>query len=230
MMAVAEFEIRRVAIVDDNLNDAEVMGELVRDAGFEPIVLEPPFGEISDLLRAVQQQADAVVCDHRLRGLAGFWGAQGVAALIEQRIPALLVTQYIDHDADDTIRRWRQHVPILLSRDDADPDRIKEGLGSCIREIQGEYPPGRRPWRALIQIERVTNYSDQSVVEARIPPWNSQEIVRFPLALVPPDLRDKVIADAFLFAMVNIGAEKSEDLYFYDFEAAPDPATEESLG
>jgi hypothetical protein len=212
------------------LDDADAMGELVRDAGFEPVVLKPPFGHVRDLLRNVRQQADAAVCDHRLRGLASFSGARAVASLVDEKVPAVLVTQYIDIDADVSIRRWRHRVPVLLSRGDADPDRIREGLGDCIREIRGEYLPGRRPWRVLIQIDGLSNESGERVAEARIPSWNPHRVVRFPLALVPPALRDRVVSDAFLFAMVNIGAEKAEDLYFHDFEAAPDPTPEESLG
>lgn len=229
-MAVAEPKIQRVAIVDDNTNDADAMGELVRDAGFEPVVLKPPFGQVANLLRSVQQQADAAICDHRLRGRAHFSGAQAVASLVGQRIPAVLVTQYIDIDADVSIRLWRHRVPVLLSRDDADPDRIREGIGLCLREIQGEYLPGRRPWRTLIQIDGTAEESGEPVVEARILSWNPHKVVRFPSALVSPTLRDKITPGAFLFAMVNIGAEKAEDLYFHDFEAAPDPTPEESLG
>ncbi len=229
-MAVADPPIRRVAIIDDNLNDADAMGELVSDAGFEPVVMEPPFGQMATLLQSVRDRADAAVCDHRLRGLAQFWGAEAVAGLVDQRIPAVLVTQYIDIDADASIRQWRHRVPVLLSRDDADPDRIKEGLGLCSREIHGDYLPGRRPWRALVQVDAVSHQANPAVVDVRIPSWNPHKVVRFPLELVPPPLRSTVVPDAFLFAMVNIGAEDSDDLYFRDFEAAPTPASEETRG
>jgi CheY-like chemotaxis protein len=230
MMTVAERAIQRVAIVDDNPSHAQAMGELVLDAGFEPVVLRPPFGQVDELLGRVRQQADAAICDHRLWGLARFSGAEAVATLVEEKVPALLVTQYIDIDADVSIRRWRYHIPVLLSRDDADSDRIKSGLGDCMREIQGEYLPGRRPWRVLIQIEWLTEESGDRVVDARVPSWRPNTVVRFPLDLVPCALRDGVVQGAFLLAMVNIGAEKGEDLFFQDFEAAPDPAPEESLG
>ena len=90
--------------------------------------------------------------------------------------------------------------------------------------------PGRRPWRALVQIDGISHESGERVVEARIPSWNPQKVVRFPLALVPTALRDRTVPDAYLFAMVNIGAEKAEDLYFDDFETASDPAPEDSIG
>lgn len=229
-MAVADLPIRRVAIVDDNLHDARVMRELVLDAGFEPVVLDSPFGDIHDLLRNVGERADAAICDHRLRGLAHFSGAQAVASLVAQNVPALLVTQYVDTDADVSIRRWRYGVPVLLDRGDADPDRLRQGLDDCAREIQGFYAPGRRPRRTLIQIDETANESGEPVVDTRVLSWNPHRAVRFPLSLVPADLRRLVVPGAFLIAMVNIGAERAQDLYFKDFERAPEPVSEESLG
>lgn len=229
-MVVAEPQIRRVAIVDDNMNDADTMGVLIRDAGFEPVVLRPPFGAVEDLLRSVQEQADAAVCDHRLRGLAQFSGAQAVASLVTERIPAVLVTQYIDTDSDVRIRLWRHRIPIVLSRDDADPERLREGLSDCLREIRGEYPPGRRPWRVLIEIDGLSDEAGEKVVEARVPSWNPHKVVRFPLALIPPEIRDWIVPGECILAMVNIGSERAEDLYFSDFEVAPEPVPEESVG
>ncbi|SRR6266545_2038898 len=229
-MVVAEHEIHRVAIVDDNLADADVMGELVREAGYEPVVLPPPFGDVHSLVKVVRKRANAAICDHRLRGLAHFSGAEAVAELVGVNIPAVLVTQYVDIDADVSIRRWRNHIPVLLSRDEADSDQIAKGLDDCAREINGQYLPGRRSWRTLIQVDGTSDESGEKVVEARVPSWNPHKVIRFPMTLVPPELRDRIVEDAYLFAMVNIGAERAEDLYFSDFEVAPNPAPEESLG
>jgi len=228
--AVAEPDIHRVAIIDDKPSDADYMGELVRDAGYDPIVVPRPFGDLMALISTLRGQADAVVCDHRLRGLAPFSGAEAVARFVELHIPAVLVTQYVDIDADVSIRRWRQRIPVLLSRDEADSDRIRQGLMECAREIHGEYPPGRRPWRTLIQVDGMAEDSGEEVVEARVLAWNPLEVVRFPSSLVPPELRRSLAEGSCLFAKVNIGAEAAEDLFFEDFEPAPDPVEEESLG
>lgn len=230
-MVVAEPAIRRVAVVDDKPSDADYMGEFVREAGFEPVVLAPPFGNLDDLYGRVRGgAADAVVCDHRLRGQAAFSGAEAVADLVKRHIPAVLVTQYVDTDAAVSIRRWRDRIPVLLPRDDADAERVRDALTACVREIRGEYLPGRRPWRALIQIDGTANDSGERVVEARVLPWNPLEVVRFPAALVPSELQERLIEGGYLFAQVNIGADRAEDLYFRDFEAAPEPATEDDLG
>lgn len=223
-------ELRRIAIVDDNLHEADAMSEIVRDAGYESVILQPPFDDVQDLLVNVQRQASAAICDHRLRGRGRFTGAEAVACFTNVKFPALLVTQYIGSDADVSIRLWRHRIPVLLSRDEADSVRIAAGIEECIREIQGEYPRGRRPWRTMIQIDGTAEDTGERLVEARVLSWNPREVVRFPEALVPPDLRGLLVPDAYMFAMVNIGAERADDLFFYDFEAAPEPEGEESLG
>jgi CheY-like chemotaxis protein len=229
-MVVAEPEIRRVAIVDDDLSQAEVMGELVSDAGYEPMIIRGPrFERVDDLVGKIRESADAAVCDHRLqpRGFAGFNGAEAVAALFEMSVPSILVTQFIDIDADVSIRRWRRHVPVLLSRDEADPNRILRGLTECARELRGEHSASRRPWRTLILVDETNQESGEQVVDAHIPSWNPHQAVRFPAALVPSGL--PLTAGACLFAKVNIGADRAEDLYLFDFESAPHPEPEDVL-
>ena len=230
-MVVAEPQILRVAVVDDDPFQAEVMSELIRGAGHEPIILDQGFDHVEDLVLQVRERADAAICDHRLgpRGFARFNGAEAVAALIAESIPSLLVTQYIDIDADVSIRRWRHGVPVLLSRDDADPDRITQGLSECVRELRGEHLPSRRPWRTLIQVDAIDQESGEPVIDAHIPSWNPHQAVRFPAALVPQGLRSNLSPGAYLFAKVNIGADRAEDLYFFDFEPAPEPEAEDVL-
>ena len=230
-MAIAEPKIHRVAVVDDKVADANYMSEFVRDAGYEPIVLAPPFGDLADLHGRMRDEAvDAVVCDHRLRGRAHFTGAEAVADLVKRHVPAVLVTQYADTDAAVPIRYWRDRIPVLLSRDQADAESIREALAACAREIRGEYLPGRRPWRALLQVDGTSMDSGELAVEVRVLPWNPLEVVRFPAALVPPELQDRLVEGGYLFAQVNLGAERQEDLYFRDFEAAPDPDQDDGLG
>jgi CheY-like chemotaxis protein len=228
-MIAVESGIHRVAIVDDDPSQAEVMSELILDAGYEPIILGPRFERVDELVSKIRQSADAAICDHRLqpRGFAGFNGAEAVAALFEVSIPSILVTQYIDIDADVSIRLWRRHVPVLLSRDEADPDRILQGLDECVRELRGEHLTSRRPWRALILVDEMNQESGEKVVDAHIPSWNPHQAVRFPAALVPPGL--SLAPGACLFAKVNIGADRAEDLYLFDFERAPEPEPEDVL-
>lgn len=222
-------QIHRIAIIDDDAFQADVMSELVSDAGYVPVIVGPKFLHVKDLVAQVRDSADAAICDHRLRphGFAQFDGAEAVAALIENSVPSLLVTQYIDIDADVSIRRWRHRVPVLLSRDDADPDRIVQGFDECMQELRGNHPSARRPWRTLIQVDETNQESGELVIDAHIPSWNPHQAVRFPVALVRPELQSRLLRGVCLFAKVNIGADRAEDLYLYDFELAPDPGPED---
>jgi CheY-like chemotaxis protein len=231
-MAVAGTEIRRIAVIDDDPSEADVMSELIREADYEPMIIRGPrFKRVKDLIAKVRESgADAAICDHRLepRGYAMFKGAEAVAALIEESIPSLLITQYII-DADVSIRLWRHRIPVLLRRDDIDPDRIIQGLNECMQEIRHEHLSSRRPWRTLIQVDETNEESGEVVVDVHIPSWNPHQAVRFPAELIPQPLRENLAPGACLFAMVNIGAERAEDLYFFGFESAPEPEPEDVL-
>ncbi len=81
----------------------------------------------------------------------------------------------------------------------------------------------------LLRITNVTDESNEKVVDAIIPSWNPRWAVRFPVSLIPSDLHDKLAPDIAFFAQVNIGAEKSEDLYFREFELVPEPVDDDGL-
>ena len=49
-----------------------------------------------------------------------------VSCLYALKIPAILVTQYLDQDYDDTIRRWRRNVPVLIDRDNINPEQTNQ--------------------------------------------------------------------------------------------------------
>ncbi|MEH1949535.1 MAG: hypothetical protein V7K77_21650 [Nostoc sp.] len=49
------------------------------------------------------------------------------------------------------------------------------------------------------------------------------------LRLIPENIRVALKPDIRLFAHVNTGAEKSDDLYFEKFELAPEPDEDDGL-
>jgi hypothetical protein len=59
--------------------------------------------------------------------------------------------------------------------------------------------------------------------------WNPYRVVRFPASLMSIDLQDVLTSETRLFARVNIGAENADDLYFRDFELAPEPDDDDGL-
>ena len=172
---------------------------------------------------------DAVVCDHRLRegGLADFYGSQLVASLYDLKKPAILITQYL-YDTHTTIGAFRRKIPVLLTRDELTPMSLKRGIDQCSDELEGRISRDRRPHRTIIRIERIDKESGQEVVEAFIAGWKSKQAVRFPASLIPEDLLEDVRSSlkdvqssTRLFAKVNVGATRPEDLFFNDFEMAP---------
>lgn len=231
MQMFSKTNIRKIAIVDDDESSADMASLQIEDAGFEPIIIDGPFGNVNDLATFINGQAQGAVCDHRLshHGYANFYGAKLVATLYDLNIPALLVTQYVEIDEDVSIRKWKRKIPIVLSRDETDPISIKKGLEECIYELSGNVPSTRVPHRTLLRITNIADESGEKVVDAIIPSWNPRKAVRFPVSLIPENLRNELKQDIWLFALVNIDAEESADLYFDKFELAPEPDDDDGL-
>ncbi len=87
----------------------------------------------------------------------------------------------------------------------------------------------RKSYRTIVRITNIDEKSHERVVDAFIPGWNPRKAVRFPASLVPEHLQDALKPNRCLFAHVNIGAEKSDDLYFEKFELAPEPDENDGL-
>jgi hypothetical protein len=237
MSAVAVFS-RSVAIVNDDERDRDVWSYQVVEAGYEPyIVRRPvnrPFHSTEELADEIERHAAFAVLDHRLapKNFALFTGAETIAALYDRhRIAPLLVTTWEKQDADTTIRLHRKKVPVLLSAQDFDaPEIIRDCLTASAREVRDrQVPLERRAWRTAVQIEGRDTESRIHVVDALIPGWNPEAKVTFPLDLIKPELRDFALPGRVFFAMVNTGAERDEDLFFSDFELAPEPDPNDGL-
>lgn len=228
---IAQVSLKKIAIVDDEKNLAESTGWEVEDAGFEPVIVDGPFSEVDALARYIVENAQGVLCDHRLAnyGMANFLGATLLAELYDRKIPSILITQYTDIDADVSIRKYRRKIPVLLSRDEANGATIKKGIEDCVLELDGTVPITRIPHRTLLNITHITNESNEKVIDVIIPSWNPHKAVRLPVALIPQTLRSALVVDRWLFADVNTGAEKSEDLYFEHFELTLEPDENDGL-
>src|SRR5258708_3539268 len=114
--------IHKIAIIDDDKSEAEMAGWEVKEAGFEVVIVNGPFQKIEDLAQIITTEAQGALCDHRLAhfGFANFYGARLVAHLYDLKIPAILITQYADIDKGVSIRNWRDKIPVVLNRDEAD--------------------------------------------------------------------------------------------------------------
>src|SRR5437588_5232101 len=145
----SSYGIQKIAIVDDDKSEAEMAGWEVKEAGFEPFIVKGHFEKLEDLSQIILLEAQGALCDHRLAhfGLANFYGAKLVARLYDLKIPAILLTQYADIDKGVSIRSWRDKIPVLLSRDEADASSIAHGFEDCLNELHGQMPDTRKPHR-----------------------------------------------------------------------------------
>jgi hypothetical protein len=216
----------KIIVVDDEKDFAETVAWEVKDAGYEPVlIVEGSFQRIDDLMSQIPEDTYGVLCDHRLgkSGLASFYGSDLVAALYDRKIPALLDTQFYDMDSDVSIRKWRHKIPVLLNKDDVVASTIEQGMRICLLEFDGNVSSDRKPYRNIVRLVDVGQESGEEVVDVIISSWNPHKAVRLPLSLIrewildfQPKLGNRLIAN------VNSGAENPEDLYFTNFEIAPE--------
>lgn len=229
MAAVAEI-VKRIAVIDDEPDELVLREVELRGFGFDVVPINQKLSSVDALVEIVRASADACICDHALQplGFASFYGAEPVAKLNESGLPAILVTQFL-MDQDVSMRRWRQHVPVVLSKDDAEASRLVEGLDICFRELKGEIPPHRRLARTLLEVVRLAQEDNQAVVDVSIASWHPARAVRLPLELLPIELQALDVGTR-LIASVNTGATEESDIFFADFEPAPDPLPESRFG
>jgi len=223
MLGISDEKIR-IAIIDDNYDARRLASIEVRDAGYDYFFPDSVPQEVSDMAYLIKQNASGALCDHRLAfgSYASFQGAELVAFLYDIGFPALLVTQYSEIDADVSIRKWRKKIPTLISREEMSAESIKIGFEKCLSELRGTKNTERIAHRTLLRVTGREYESGEEVVDVVIPGWNPQKAVRFPLSLINSDIRDKVQLECRLFAHINIGANDSEDLFFENFEIAPE--------
>ena len=228
----------KVAIVDDERFNAEVAADIAEEAELVPTIIsdgDGHFQEVAQLLERIRTlDCDAVVCDHRLSGtpFASFLGAELVASLYDEHIPGLLLSTFAGVDSDSTIRRYRARIPCLVSRGHLDPDNMLQGLRLCESEFNDHFAPERRPRRTLVRVVGISSspspVSSGTVVDAIMHSWDPDRGVRFPLDLIDdPQIKQLLLNDfkgeMRLFAQVNVDCHNSMDLFFQDFELAPEP-------
>lgn len=234
-LASPETGLNRIAIIDDEEDQAEVTSFRLEDAGLEPVIIraERPFESHQQLDAAVAaNNVQGIVCDHRLtrHNYSSFNGASYVAHKNREGMPSLLMTQYIDIDVDVSIREFRKDIPVLLSREATNPENLRLGFDVTIKEITGRVSSHRKPHRALVRVTARNTESGEDVLDVIVPQWNPHRAVRFPLKLIR-DVDEALIQPGLrLLATVNIDARDSLELYFSDFQLAPEPDMGDGLG
>jgi hypothetical protein len=226
-MIAGSFADARIAIIDDDRDAARGLSLGLMDIGLEPVIIEGQFDSLDILLEEVNGTSTAAICDHILqaRGFASFFGAEVVAGLYERSIPGVLLTQFVGTHSAVSIRRFRDRLPVVLSREDAeDPEVIRAALQRAETEIQGTFVDSRKPWRSLVRVLGKDEEGGETVLDVSVPAWSPHTAVRLPLGLLPRDVATAATqVDGAFFAAVNIGAASHEELYFTNFEVAAPP-------
>jgi hypothetical protein len=211
--------ISRVKVIDDDPTARQAMAFTITDADLEALPADGPLPTLSSFVTSTKKQVDAVVSDHRLKKghYATFNGAEAVAKLYSVHCPAVLCTRWSTADID-AIRQYIPFIPSLISIDEVNPDTIATGFARCISEFKSAPVPSRKAWRTLLRVESVEIGSKPALFYVAIPGWDSKEIVRLPLDLIPYRRRRLIKPGFRFFASVNKGAEQPEALFFNNFE------------
>ncbi|NJN58917.1 MAG: rhodanese-like domain-containing protein [Leptolyngbyaceae cyanobacterium SL_5_9] len=227
--SLAELQGRKnkIVIIDDEKDFAEAAAWEVEDAGYETVlIVEGSFKEIDNLVSQISEDVYGVLCDQRLRksGFANFDGSDLVATLYDRKIPAILNTQFYEVDKDVPIRKHRHKIPVLLSKSDLDESTIKAGIETCLSEFNGSFSNSRKPYRNIVRLIDFDEKYKEDTVDVIIPSWKPDIPVSLPLSLICEWIVDfQPERGIRLIANVNSGAENPEDLYFTNFELAPEP-------
>jgi len=206
-------DLHRVAVIDDEPEARAGYADYLEDLGMEPVTEEGPLAKLDHFVELSRQRSDVAICDHRMKisGYAEFDGAELVSEYIKKKFPALLCTRF--EDDIDEIRPYRKYIPILLNWEDLmDPDTIRLSFERLVAELRGKIPPSRRPWRTIVRVHDADH--ERGFVHVFLPSWNPHEGLRLRIQDLPPDVHTHLRAGCRMFAHVNIGAEKSEDLFF----------------
>jgi hypothetical protein len=214
--------IGTVAVIDDDPNVREGYEFNVHDADLESHLeagpLEPDPRKVVERTRS---RAQAALCDHHLgiRTYASFYGAELVAAYYEAGVPAVLCTRWETAHLD-WIRPYRDRIPVLIRPDELNPDSLIAGFEACLMEMQQGPGPERVTYRAHVHVVDVD--PQQLTAFVLVPAWIEDTPVRLLIERLPPTIAKLIKAerDVRLHAAVNLGAERSEDLFFGDWESS----------
>lgn len=224
MPRILERLVERVLVVDDDPAERRGHTWLLEDGHFEPVPEDGPLD--GDPLKYAQRAAldgsdvQAALCDQRLgirANYATYLGSDIVRAWYHMSFPAVLCTRWEDAAIND-IRPLRRWIPALLNYDDLheDPDNFVRACEECVHEFDVGFRAHREPWRAQIVVADVDDERRHFWFE--VPSWEQSTLIRYRAEDVPEEIRESLQVDYRLFAQVNLGAERHEDLYFDRWE------------
>lgn len=221
-LQIAGRKIHRVRLIDDKVESRAVLSYPVEDLKLECVDEPGPIDDIDKYIRDFTVMGDAAICDHHLKeskGYSDYNGAEVVSRLFQAGLPAILCTRYEAARIFEDIRKYRQHIPILINPRDLGPDKIAEGFRLCLEEIRGNIPPSRKPWRTLVQVADIDTQinPNKPLADVVIPAWDANQIIRLLIDDIGESVRGKIQQGYRCHARVNLGADRQEDIFFTDW-------------
>lgn len=208
-----------IAVVDDDAEDRSILAEELHGWGYQSVTLDGSYSNVASLVQEItSKQSNFVICDNHLKhaGYARFSGIEAVSELHKLHIPSILITQYQDTD-DMLLKLSRIDLPVVLDKGDLDQEQVGQALEKCHAELDGNPASDRRPHRVLVTVDS----HNSSRVVVFVDAWNPHEAVAFPTELLGC-LSAHLSEGLQLLAEINIGATHSRELFFTNFELAPE--------
>ncbi|MFI5364001.1 MAG: hypothetical protein ACHQ4J_00105 [Candidatus Binatia bacterium] len=219
MLSVKGRKIERMSVIDDDPTNRDGYSLFVEELSMQPLSEDGPFSSVPECVARVLNSAHAAISDFKLRvsNYATFNGAELVASLYEKHVPAILCTRFEWADIDQ-IRPFRARIPSLLRPDELDAESLAGALEKCIEEFRSEFAQTRRPWKALVRIEDIHDEPGQGTsIDVCVPTWNNNVMIRLRESELPDSMRARLKQNARVYADVNLGAERPEELYFVNW-------------
>jgi hypothetical protein len=230
--SLADIGLNTIAVVDDDPDNTAALSCSLELSGCRPISFADNLRDctIDTLLKEITSKANGVLCDNRLsyRSSVTFCGAEAVARCIQKGFPAILVSEFTDFDIYTTIGQWRRYIPVVIPKDMITSQIIVQGYYDCLQELHNNISFSRKPRRCIVRVVDVGTDKNVQYVEAVVPQWNTRKVVRFPCSLLT-HLPQPISAGTVLLADVNIGTEHVSEIYFDNFEIAPEPDPNDGL-
>ena len=217
-MIISGRSIDRIQIIDDDPNVRASYEYPVEELSASPVMAEGPLPILADFIQQSKGVADAAICDFqlRVRNYAGFNGAETVALMYQNQFPAVLCTRY-EQSSIDEMRRFRRFIPVLMKPNELNPGSLVKGFEICINEFTDKYSTHRKPWRTLVRVDDLDEENGYFYVI--VPAWDPNQIIRIKKSDLPVNMIEKLGRKSRFHALVNVGAEFHQEIYFDNWES-----------
>ncbi len=215
-----------IAVIDDDETERFLLSDELRNWGYQAESFKGSYTDVESLINEVRDRhSDFVICDNHLQqaGYARFFGAEAVVALIQSGIPSILITSHQDTDVT-RLKKWRPQLPVILDKSNIDKRNVELAFDKCSAEVKGIVAPDRRPYRVLMEVDVLYETEVIAFVDA----WRPRESVSFHRNLLG-NLGGSIKEGTLLLVEVNIGATNRRELFFTNFELAPEPDPDDGL-